>query len=99
MLAYEEMHKLTYYRSNLKVLITYNWDPSKTGDAWDFTFDRLCKNFKSTIAQANETSPENDATIYLLIFGQRIDQKLVWKFARFALRNRMGFKQIDIIEL
>ncbi len=57
-LAFEEMHKLTNFRSALKVLITYYWNPAHPGENWDFVHDRLCKNFMEIIVQSNEILPE-----------------------------------------
>jgi hypothetical protein len=91
--AYEEMYKLTYFRANLKVLITYIWNPSKSGDLWTYAHDRLSKNFESIIKQTNESYPENGETDYVLITGQKIDNKIIWKYTGLSVMSTL--KQVD----
>lgn len=81
--AYEEMHKLTYFNSKLKVLITYIWDVGNKGERWEYAHERLCQNFESIIKQANSRYPENGENTYLLITCQRIDGELYFKFSSF----------------
>lgn len=81
--AYEEMHKLTYFNSNLKILITYIWDVDKKGERWEYAHERLCQNFESIIKQANARYPENGENTYLLITCQRIEGELHYKFSSF----------------
>lgn len=90
--AYEEMCKLTYFRAYLKVLVTYIWDP-KGDEMWTNTHERLSKNFKTIIKQANQRYPENVETSYILITGQRISDKLIWKYTGFSVMNTL--KQTD----
>lgn len=82
--AYEEMYKLTYFRARLKVLITYNWNGDTKND-FHSTFKKLCSNFETIIKQTNKKFIENDETDYLLIVGQKIDRKLVWKYIGFSV--------------
>lgn len=90
--AYEEMFKLTYFRAYLKVLVTYIWDPS--GDEmWPEVHKQLSRNFESIIKQTNEKYPENVDTSYILITGQRISGKLIWKYTGFSVMNTL--KQTD----
>lgn len=92
-ISHEEMYKLTTFRAALKVLITYIWDPSKSGDIWSHTHEKLSKNFESIIIQTNSKYPENVETNYILITGQRIGDKIVWKYTGFSVMNTL--KQID----
>lgn len=81
--AYEEMHKLTYFRAYIKVLITYIWSPSKAGDKWEYAHGRLTENFSSIIKQTNESYPEHCDTSYILITGQKIGNELKWRHSIF----------------
>ena len=77
-LCYQEMIKLTNYRSKLKVLITYNWDKSETSD-YRYVYETVPKNFKDIILQSNQECQEV-GTEYLLIIGQRVSSENVeWK--------------------
>jgi len=90
--AHEGMFRLTNFRAYLKVLVTHIWDPS--GDEmWAEVHKRLSKNFESIIKQTNEKYPENVETNYVLITGQRISGKLIWKYTGFWVMNTL--KQID----
>ena len=90
--AHEEMYKLSYFRANLKVLVTYIWDP-RGDEMWKNTHERLSKNFASIIKQTNEKYPENVETSYILITGQRISEKLIWNYTGFSVMNTL--KQTD----
>jgi len=75
--SYEEMIKLAYERARLKVLITYNEDVDKNSD-YKASVDTLLKNYMEIIKQANQKYPENSETEYLLIVGQKDNNKLFW---------------------
>ena len=95
--AYEEMHKLTYFRANLKVLVTYIWNPSKTGDKWAYAHDRICKNFESILKQTNDIFPENGETDYILVTGQKVNEKLIWKYTGFQIGSFLKQVQSYVI--
>lgn len=94
--TFEEMCKLTYFNGHLKVLITYIWDSSKSGDNWDYAHERLEKNFEIIIQQANKQYPENCDTNYLLITCQRIDNKLISRFSCFNTISMIEQKYITV---
>ena len=75
--CYEEMTKLTYAKSRLKVLITYNWD-SEPNQNYYHVKDILKDNFRKIIKQANANFSENEETQYMLIVFQRKDNKFFW---------------------
>lgn len=94
--AYEEMHKLTYFNSQLKVLITYIWDPDKKGNQWNYAHDRLCNNFEAIIKQANARFPENGENDYLLITCQRINGELRYRFSSFNTFSMVNLKFVVV---
>ena len=71
----QELYKLLYRRSPLKVIVTYLYqdDPEKKL-LWQV------KKFSEMIAQSNEWFPENPSTEYLIIIGRRNDTNdgLIW---------------------
>ncbi len=75
--CYEEMTKLVYAKSKLKVLITYNWNTEQDQD-YHYVNKILRNNFSEIIRQSNTNFPENKETQYMLIVFQRKDDKLFW---------------------
>lgn len=74
--CWREMSKLIHFKSPLKVLVTYadyNQDTEKL-------YNALRTDFKTIIDRSNLVFKENDATHYILILGQRIENqsKLQW---------------------
>ncbi len=90
--CYEEMYKLTYYRANLKVLVTYLWDTSTREDNWYEKHERMTDNFETIINQTNMKSPENVDTKYISIVAQRLGEKLIWSYMVFYVSSSL--KQI-----
>lgn len=88
----EEMCKLSYFRANLKVLVTYIWDSDNAEDGAK-THQQLSENFETIIKQSNSSYPENVETSYLLITGQRVSGSLLWRFTGFSVMNTL--KQVD----
>ena len=80
------MCKLTYAKSKLKVLITYNWDIEKNKD-YEYVFKILKKNFSEIISQSNQQFSENETTEYILIVGQKRNENLIWKIFVFNYRG------------
>lgn len=80
--AWQEMTKLSWVRSPLKVLITYNWHPC---DAliWEAETKMLVDTFSNIIHQSNQTFKDNSQTEYLLIIGNNADSKLNWTYHKF----------------
>lgn len=91
--AYMGMRRLTCLRARLKVLVTYIWDPSIEGDDGDEAHKLLCRNLEVVIKQTNDAYPENGETNYILITGQRVNQKLIWRYTCFSLMSRL--KQVE----
>lgn len=79
-LAYQEMHKLSYLKAPLKVLITYVWETKKTGEDYSFVYERLRENFAQILTAANASHPENPDTRYLTIAGQKRDGMIYWSY-------------------
>ena len=77
--SWQEMTKLTWVRSPLKVLITYNWHPSDTL-IWRTERKMLIDTFSNIIHQSNQTFKDNTQTEYLLIIGNNGDNKLNWTY-------------------
>lgn len=75
--CYQEMAKLAYSRSRLKVLITYNENVDATSN-YKYVTDVLLENFCEIITQSNQKYPENNETEYLLIVGQLDNKNLAW---------------------
>ncbi len=93
--CYEEMIKLTYYKSGLKVLITYNFD-EPTEKKEDVAENILINNFSSVLYQTNKDFPENIHTQYLLIVGQMNTHSatLQWTFVVFDIYGSQLKRQI-----
>jgi hypothetical protein len=89
--AYQEMTKLTAFKSKLKVLITYDYDDTTyDNDLFTPSAKHLISNFSSIIKQTNDFFSENPETEYLLIIGRKLTDELtierekgkyLWKFA------------------
>jgi hypothetical protein len=77
LLCQQEMIKLTYFKSPLKVLITYCWD-NKEEDKYKVYREKAKNNFKDIIEKSNKDFPENISTEYLLIIGQKFTAKYEW---------------------
>lgn len=80
--AWQEMAKLIWVRSPLKVLVTYNRHPCDTA-VWKAETKTLQEGFSDIIKQANEKFPENSDTEYLLIIGNNANNNLNWSFQIF----------------
>lgn len=80
--AWQEMTKLTWVRSPLKVLITYNRHQFDTS-IWQTETKMLVDTFSNIIHQSNQAFKDNSETEYLLIIGNNADCKLNWKYHKF----------------
>ncbi len=80
--AWQEMTKLTWVRSPLKVLITYNWHPSNI-EIWQTESKMLTDTFSNIIHQSNQAFKDNPQTEYLLIIGNNANSKLNWAYHKF----------------
>ena len=80
--AWQEMAKLTWVRSPLKVLITYNWHPSDKS-IWQTETKMLTDTFSSIIHQSNLQFKDNTQTEYLLIIGNNANNNLNWTYHKF----------------
>lgn len=85
--CWEEMTKLTYAKSKLKVLITYNWDVEPDQD-YHYVSEILINNFSEIIKQSNAEFPENEETQYMLIVFQKKEDQLYWNSGVF--KNKDG---------
>lgn len=81
--GYEEMTKLTYFNSHLKILVLHLWPD----DFYEKAQTTLAKNFASIIAQANRRYCENTKNEYLLITIQKIGQELHSTSTIFAVKD------------
>ena len=82
----EEMWKLIFWRSPLKVIIFYDWGKfKKTTPARKIWLDEKLKKLGDMLDKANEYYPENTDTEYLFIIGSQIekDQLPCWKWASY----------------
>src|SRR5690606_37376770 len=86
-IAYQEMAKLTYFNSNLKVLIVHLWMTEYGGDPYEYVHQRLANNFLNIIKQANTRFPENIEASYLLITVQKIGNSLVTEYTEFDVMS------------
>lgn len=68
--THDEMWKLIFYRSPLKVLVTYAHP-----DDWETKLKCLLKY----LCLANEAFPENAGTQYLFIVGHHAGEKIRWR--------------------
>jgi len=75
--CFEEMAKLCYCRARLKVLITYNENVDSTGN-YPYVKETVISNFNKIIEQSNEEFKENSDVEYLLLIGQKDQNKLNW---------------------
>lgn len=75
--CYEEMAKLAYCRARLKVLITYNENVDSKSD-YKYIEKLVIQNFVEIKHQANKDFCENKQTEYLLLIGQKDQNKLNW---------------------
>ena len=80
--AWQEMTKLTWVRSPLKVIITYNWHPNDI-EIWEQEDKVLVATFSEIIRQSNVGFADNSKTEYLLLVGNNEGQKLNWKPYKF----------------
>ena len=85
----EEMWKLIFWRSPLKILISYDWneDEKKTEKRKNLLADKLEELSKMLIA-ANRAYPEAKGTEYLFIIGNRDDVQsdIKWRWADTTLQ-------------
>ncbi|HED38889.1 MAG TPA: hypothetical protein ENJ13_00495 [Chromatiales bacterium] len=80
----EEMWKLIFWRSPLKVIIFYDWNEyEKTTNARREWLDRKLIKLVDMLNKANAYFPENQETNYLFIIGNRVekDQLPNWRWA------------------
>ncbi|MBI2729663.1 MAG: hypothetical protein HYX40_02730 [Sphingobacteriales bacterium] len=80
--AWQEMTKLIWVRSPLKVLVIYNWHPNDKTQ-WQKENIMLSETFKGIIKQSNQAFAENPSTEYLLIIGNNEKERLNWKHFKF----------------
>ncbi|MEQ8878898.1 MAG: hypothetical protein RLQ12_04655 [Cyclobacteriaceae bacterium] len=80
--AWEEVAKLTYYRSRLKVLITYNSN-NLSVDKRNLEIKMMESSLKDVISKSNKTFPEHASTEYLLIMGAKDGDQLIWNYRIF----------------
>ena len=80
----EEMWKLIFWRSPLKVIIFYDWNEyEKTTNARREWLDRKLIKLVDMLNKANAYFSENQETNYLFIIGSRVekDQLPNWRWA------------------
>ena len=80
----EEMWKLIFWRSPLKVIIFYDWNEyEKTTNARREWLDRKLIKLVDMLNKANAYFSENQETNYLFIIGNRVekDQLPNWRWA------------------
>jgi len=71
----EEMWKLIFWRSPLKVIIFYDWNEyEKSTNARMVWLDNKLKKLVDMLDKANAYFPENEKTNYLFIIGNRIEK-------------------------
>ncbi len=66
-----EMWKLMFLRSPLKVLVTYSATPEAENQP---------QKLLDMLNEANQDFPENENTTYLFIFGRLLDGKMSWQW-------------------
>ena len=80
----EEMWKLIFWRSPLKVIIFYDWNDyeKSTSARKDWLTSKLNK-LVDMLSHANSFFPENENTSYLFIIGNRIKENQLpqWRWA------------------
>ena len=80
----EEMWKLIFWRSPLKVLICYDWHENKktTGKRRTWLSDKLGV-LRKMLETANQRFPESNETEYVFIIGNRENEQsdVTWKWA------------------
>ena len=85
----EEMWKLIFWRSPLKVLISYDWndDEKTTANRKNKLLQKLEKLSKMLVS-ANKAYPESKNTEYLFIIGNRdnVDSDIKWRWTDTTLR-------------
>ncbi len=85
-----EMYKLIFLRSPLKVIIFYDWDEcDKTNNDKEKWLDEKLKKFAKMLETANDYLPENEATEYLFIIGDRENEQAMprWQYASISSKN------------
>ncbi|XOV94269.1 MAG: hypothetical protein ACFHWX_06095 [Bacteroidota bacterium] len=85
--AWEEIAKLTYFHSRLKVLISYHSSDNLSEDKRRLEMQMIEKSFSSVLSKSNEVYPENPLTEYLFIMGGVVKDHLTWDYRIF---NSMG---------
>jgi len=95
--CHQEMIKLTYYKSILKVLITYNFDEHQENQ-WKGIENKITANFSSILRQTNSQLPENKDTQYLFIIGQMIFHlpALQWTFVVYDIFGQETGRKIEV---
>lgn len=85
----EEMWKLIFWRSPLKVLISYDWneDEKTTHRKRNWWTDKL-KALSEMLTTANRDYPETEMTEYLFIIGNREDVQsdIKWRWTDTTLK-------------
>ena len=96
-LCYQEMIKLTYYKSSLKVLVTYNYDENAENQ-WQKTEANAVANFSSILQQTNSEMPENKDTEYLFIIGQMKKNLpvLKWTFVIYGIHGKEISRRMEL---
>ncbi len=85
-----EMYKLIFLRSPLKVIIFYDWDEcDKTNNDKEKWLDEKLKKLADMLEQANDYLPENEATEYLFIIGDRENEQAMprWQYASISSKD------------
>lgn len=90
--AWQEMIKLTWVRSSLKVLVTYNW-PLSDKSIWQTQNKVLIDTFSRIIHLSNENFDDNSQTEYLLIIGNNDSRKLNWTYNKFDSKGQIIAKK------
>lgn len=96
-LCYQEMIKLTYYKSSLKVLVTYNYDENAENQ-WQKTEANAVANFSSILQQTNSEMPENKDTEYMFIIGQMKKNLpvLKWTFVIYGIHGKEISRRMEL---
>lgn len=94
----EEMWKLIFWRSPLKVLISYDWnDDEKTTENRKNKLSGKLKKLSKMLDSANTAYPETKGTEYLFIIGNRdnVRSDIRWRWADTSLKVN-SFAESDI---
>ena len=94
----EEMWKLIFWRSPLKVLISYDWnDDEKTTENRKNKLSGKLKKLSKMLDSANMAYPEVKGTEYLFIIGNRdnVQSDIRWRWADTSLKVN-SFAESDI---